>query len=123
MTPRVPRPALGWPLRIQKHISQPWFDHIVSGVKLVEGRPALGSFERVGPGSLVEFFNDEDVVLVRILAKRHYSGFREMLQREGLEYVLPGVLELEDGVQVYERFYPESPDGGVVALELEQIIQ
>lgn len=46
-----------------------------------------------------------------------------MLEKEGLENVLPGVKSIEEGIQVYRRFYDEEKEKkyGVVAIEIEPL--
>jgi len=46
-----------------------------------------------------------------------------MLKKEGIENVLPGVKNIEEGVQIYRQFYSEEREKkyGVVAIEVEPI--
>jgi ASC-1-like (ASCH) protein len=51
---------------------------------------------------------------------RHYATFTEALKDIELERVLPGVKSIEEGVKIYEQFYPlESQiEHGVVLFRL-----
>ena len=48
-----------------------------------------------------------------------------MLEREGIERVLPGVHNIEEGVRIYRQFYTEEEEKnyGVVAIEIEPILE
>lgn len=90
------------------------------GRKKVEGRLYDEKRQKIRPGDTIIF---ENRLMVVVKDVRVYSSFREMLEREGIENVLPGVESVEEGVAVYRRFYPEEKERkyGVAAIEVEPI--
>ncbi|XP_021906811.1 uncharacterized protein LOC110821325 [Carica papaya] len=85
------------------------------GLKTIEGRCAGGVYNRIAPGTSILVnkcvaFAVEDV--------HQYASFSEMLEAEGLAKVLPGVETVEEGVQVYRKFYTEEKErsNGVIAI-------
>lgn len=106
-------------------LDDPWFMLVESRVKTIEGRLRKGKFVDVAPGMELEILSKRgDAIRAHIVAIRHYSSFREYLLQEGLERTLPGVLSLDDGVEVYRRYYSQGLDEicGVVAMEMLLIV-
>ncbi len=93
---------------------------IAEGRKKVEGRLYDEKRQGIRPGDTILF---ENRLMCVVKDVRTYSSFREMLEREGLENVLPGMESIEEGVKVYRRFYPEEDEKryGVVAIEVEPV--
>ena len=93
---------------------------IAEGRKRIEGRLYDEKRQAIKPGDEIVFEN-KLVCVVKDL--RVYPSFREMLEREGIENVLPGVESIEEGVRVYRRFYSEEKERkyGVVAIEVEPV--
>ena len=61
--------------------------------------------------------------MTRIKNKTLYKSFSEYLEAEGLNVCLPGIEELEDGLNVYYKYYTKEKEAefGIVAIELEII--
>jgi len=57
---------------------------------------------------------------VRVAETATYSSFKEMLEEETLEAVLPGVQSLAEGENVYRRFYTQQQEqqSGVLAIKV-----
>jgi ASC-1-like (ASCH) protein len=93
---------------------------IAEGRKKVEGRLYDEKRQKIKPGDEITF---ENRLMCVVKDVRVYSSFREMLEKEGIENVLPGVDSLEEGVGVYRRFYSEERERryGVAAIEIEPI--
>jgi len=93
---------------------------IATGKKRIEGRLYDEKRQKIQPGDTIIF---ENRLMCVVKDVRVYSSFREMLERESIENVLPGVENVEEGVKVYRRFYPEEKERkyGVVAIEVESI--
>jgi len=91
---------------------------IAEGRKRVEGRLYDEKRQGIKPGDMIIFENQLIAVVKDV---RVYPSFREMLEREGVENVLPGVESIEEAVKVYRRFYSEEKEKkyGVVAIEVE----
>jgi len=90
--------------------------------KKVEGRLYDEKRKQINPGDAIVF---EGKLKVRVKSIRKYSSFKEMLEREGIERVLPGVHNIEEGVRIYRQFYTEEEEKkyGVVAIEIEPILE
>ena len=111
------------------HVSEPWFSLLKSGKKKAEGRLNKGIFEKLNIGDIVVWFtmnketNEKMEFSSEIIDKQRYNTFREMLENEGLENVLPdkNVESIEDGVSVYRRWYNEDMEKkfGVLAIKIK----
>ncbi|XP_057958041.1 uncharacterized protein LOC131150955 isoform X1 [Malania oleifera] len=97
------------------HVQEPFFSQIKDGQKTIEGRCASGNYNRIGPGDLIIV---NKCVVLEVQDVHWYASFSEMLQAEGLTKVLPGVKTIEEGVQVYRKFYTEDKErsNGVLAI-------
>ena len=106
------------------HINHEWFQHLVSKAKVIEGRLYDEKRRRISRGDYILFkCRDDETIYCRVLNVRVYDSFKDMLTSEGLDKVLPGVSNVEEGVKVYRRYYSEIDERtyGVIALELEAI--
>ncbi|RLF90227.1 isomerase [Thermococci archaeon] len=93
---------------------------IKEGKKRIEGRLYDEKRRRIKEGDIIIF---EGKLRAKVKALRIYPSFKEMLKKEGIENVLPGVKNIEEGVQIYRQFYSEEREKkyGVVAIEVEPI--
>ncbi|XP_042445079.1 uncharacterized protein LOC122029995 isoform X1 [Zingiber officinale] len=101
------------------HVKEPFFSQLRDGLKTVEGRCALGLYNRIAPRSLILF---NKCLLLEVTHVKHYNSFSEMLQVEILANVLPGIMSVEDGIQVYRKFYTEEKEmsNGVLAISVKR---
>ncbi|KAL2920910.1 maturase K [Bienertia sinuspersici] len=76
-------------IKFELHVQEPYFSQLKDGMKTVEGRCAVGNYNRIESGDLI-FFNK--CLMLEVQDIRHYSSFLEMLGTENLEDVLPGGL-------------------------------
>jgi len=106
----------------QMGLKEEYLDLIRDGKKKVEGRLYDEKRRQINPGDAIVF---EGKLKVRVKSIRRYSSFKEMLEREGIERVLPGVHNIEEGVRIYRQFYTEEEEKnyGVVAIEIEPILE
>ncbi|KAL5848311.1 hypothetical protein ACOSQ4_006324 [Xanthoceras sorbifolium] len=102
------------------HVDEPFFSLIKDGVKTVEGRCAVGDYNRIGSGAMILL---NKCMLLEVQCVRHYASFLEMLEAENLEKVLPGVQTIEEGVRIYRKFYVEEKErsNGVLAICVSSI--
>ncbi|WP_457753345.1 ASCH domain-containing protein [Thermococcus sp.] len=93
---------------------------IAEGKKKIEGRLYDEKRRQIKPGDIIIF---EGKLKVKVKDIRVYPSFREMLKKEGLENVLPGIKSIEEGVRIYRQFYTEEEEKkwGVAAIEIEPI--
>jgi ASC-1-like (ASCH) protein len=105
------------------HISEPWFSFIRDGHKKVEGRPNKILFQNMQIGSILVIYNNKlnEEYRVKIIDKKKYSTFYDMLEKEGINNVLPGVNTIEKGVEIYRQWYDEKieTEYGVIGLHME----
>ncbi|XP_021752381.1 uncharacterized protein LOC110717901 isoform X1 [Chenopodium quinoa] len=102
-------------IKFEIHVQEPYFSQLKDGMKTVEGRCAVGNYNRIQSGDLV-FFNK--CLMLEVQDVRHYSSFLEMLKAETLKVVLPGLLTIEEGEKVYRNFYTKEKEqsNGVLAI-------
>lgn len=102
------------------HVSEPWFSLIKNGKKTIEGRLNRDPTKyKVGDTLIIK---NKDTIELKITALTTYKSFKEMLEKEGLDKVLPdeSVKTIEDGINIYYKFYkPEDEEKyGVIAIQL-----
>jgi len=103
---------------INLFVKELYFQQIKQGLKTVEGRLAKEKYVNLKNGTAISFNNSYETTLEKVEV---YPSFKTMLETVGLERVLPGVLTLESGVEVYRQFYSLEEEllYGVVAIFLE----
>jgi len=101
-------------------LQEEYLKAIAEGRKKVEGRLYDEKRQGIRPGDTIIF---ENKLMVVVKDVRVYSSFREMLENEGLENVLPGVKSIEEGLKIYRKFYSEEKEKryGVAAIEVEPV--
>ncbi|OIS99098.1 PREDICTED: uncharacterized protein LOC109230788 [Nicotiana attenuata] len=97
------------------HVQEPYFSLLRSGQKTIEGRCAVGHYNKIEPGAFILF---NKCLLLKVQDVHHYHSFCEMLEAENLQDLLPGVDTIEEGVQVYRKFYSKEKErsNGVLAI-------
>ncbi|OMO90288.1 hypothetical protein CCACVL1_07414 [Corchorus capsularis] len=102
-------------INFQLHVHEPYFTQLKDGLKTVEGRCAVGDYNRIGSGALILF---NKCLVLEVQDVHHYDSFFKMLEAESLAKVLPGVKTIDEGVQVYRKFYSEEKEmsNGVLAI-------
>jgi ASC-1-like (ASCH) protein len=108
-----------------EHVSEPWFTLIKLGLKTVEGRKNKGRFKEMNVGDIIEWKNSdfgERSFLTKIIGKSVYNTFEEYLETEGLDKCLPGIDTMEEGLNVYFKYFTKEDEEqyGVVAIQLEE---
>ncbi|XP_049343660.1 LOW QUALITY PROTEIN: uncharacterized protein LOC125807948 [Solanum verrucosum] len=103
------------------HVQEPYFSLLRNGQKTVEGRCAVGHYNKIESGAFILI---NKCLILQVQDVRHYYSFREMLEAESLKEVLPGVDTTEEGVQVYRKFYSEEKErsNGVLAISVKKLI-
>jgi ASC-1-like (ASCH) protein len=127
--PTLPLPTLPLPTYTE-HLSEPWFTLISLGLKTVEGRKNKGRFKDMNIGEIIKWTNNdfaptlkERTILTQIVSKSTYKTFNEYLNMETLEKCLPGINSLEDGINIYYKYFTKDDEKtyGVVAIGLKLI--
>ncbi len=96
-----------------------WFELIMKSEKVIEGRVLDEKRKKIRVGHLIEFkdVNSERRLYCKVRRISIYNNFREMLEREGTERVLPG-MSVDEGEKVYQKYYGLDA-GPVLALRIE----
>jgi len=100
---------------------------IKQGEKPVEARVAIPMFEKWQEGDTIRFFsrrNSRIEVIVKIVGKKRYKTFRQMLEAEGVENLIPGVRSINEGERMYlkiPKYAEREKQYGVLAFRLELI--
>jgi len=107
---------------IECSVQEPWFTLIESGLKTVEGRLYKGRFVDFKRGDTVKWFVEgtKRECFTEIVDIVRYSSFEDMLHKETVKHVLPGVPDVESGVNVYRKFYTKEKEAeyGVQAIHV-----
>lgn len=95
-----------------------WFGGIVIGDKKVEGRSLKDKFKNLNVGDKITFTDGDNKYHAVVNKLTNYNSFREMLISEKIENVLPEVLTIEEGCEIYRKFYSEDLEKkyGVLAI-------
>jgi ASC-1-like (ASCH) protein len=109
-----------------ENLSEPWFTLILLGLKTVEGRKNKGRFKEMKVGDIVKWTNNDfglREVMTRITGKQEYRTFQEYLEAEGLERCLPGIKNIDSGLDVYFKYFTKEDEAtyGVIAIRLELV--
>jgi ASC-1-like (ASCH) protein len=104
-------------------VSQPWFNLIKEGKKIVEGRLNKSVFAHLKVHDIVIWMNKESKCKSKIIYINEYKSFKEMLEREGLTNVLPGITNIDEGIMIYRQYYSEHDEKqyGVLAIGIKII--
>ena len=98
----------------EKNLSEPWFSLIKLGIKIVEGRLNKGEFANMKTGDIILFSNNElgfeRKFTIKIKNTTYYDNFKIYLENETLEKCLPGIDNIEDGLNVYYKYYKKSDE-------------
>ncbi|KAH9727438.1 ASCH domain-containing protein [Citrus sinensis] len=102
-------------VEFELHVQEPFFSFIKDGLETVEGRCTISDYNSIGPGSVILL---NKCMMLKVQSVCHYDSFSEMLEAESLVKVLPGVKTIEEGVQIYRKFYTEEKErsNGVLAI-------
>lgn len=92
-----------------KHLSEPWFSLIKLKIKKCEGRLRKGDFTKINKGDYIKFENNDFGFLrsfyVKITSIHYYDSFKDFLIVEKLEKCLPSIETIEEGLQIYHKYY------------------
>jgi len=101
---------------LMKNIVEPYMSFILSGQKTIEGRLNYGKFKDLEVGDVLHIGPDEIKFTIERL--NVYRSFREMIQNEGIENVVPDKNTIDEAVEVYYRFYTKEQEEEFGALAI-----
>jgi len=117
----MPPPSASLTLKVQAT----YLTALRDGHKTHEGRLARPQYLALQPGNYLSIRSagaqDTDARTFQVRSVTFYKTFRDMLAAHGIAVFLPGVVDIEEAVEVY-RGFPGYAEGevemGVVAVEV-----
>ena len=106
------------------NVKKKYFQSILNESKTVEGRINKGKFQKINKGDLVSFCSGDNRLSARIVEKKIYKSFENMINQEGISSLLPDVSSVEQGIEIYNSFpgyQEEVKKYGCVAFRLQVI--
>ncbi len=91
-------------------VSEPWFSYLKNKKKRIEGRLNKGVFSTLEKGENIKFVNGNDSFKAKIKKIVKYNTFEEYLSQEGLKRTLPKVLTIEEGCNIYYKYYTKEQE-------------
>ncbi|MCX6811142.1 MAG: ASCH domain-containing protein [Candidatus Berkelbacteria bacterium] len=106
---------------ISIHKQDPYYSMVINGLKTVEGRLNKGKFAEIEIGDVLMMLPGGKKF--RVIGKRKYKTFKEMLKSEGIKNILPDQDNVEDAIKIYRRFYKKSEEKkfGALAIRIKRI--
>jgi ASC-1-like (ASCH) protein len=86
-------------------VSEPWFTLMKSKKKKIEGRLNKGVFATLKKGDTVKFINNDNHFNAKIKKIVKYDTFKEYLSQEGLKRTLPNIKTIDEGCNIYYKYY------------------
>lgn len=100
-------------------VQEPYLSFILNEQKTVEGRLNKGKFKDLKIGDVLLIGPEEK----RFLIERTivYKTFREMIEKEGIENVIPDKDNIDEAEAVYYKFYTKEQEKefGVLAIVIK----
>lgn len=105
------------------HRAEPYYSLVKRGQKTIECRVRKGKYRLIKPGDHIVINNQEETDSFEVLVKdvRPYKTFRELLESEPLNQVIPEVKTVDEAERIiFDRFYTKEQEKefGVVAIEV-----
>ena len=104
---------------IDFNVKEPYLEFMKTGKKTIEGRLNKGKFHSLTEGDKLRL-TDGSELKFEVIGKRNYDSFAEMIDKEGINNVIPDKETIESARQVYYQFYTPEQERkfGVVAIEV-----
>lgn len=99
------------------NVQEPYYSDIITGKKIVEGRLNRDKFFNLQIGDILKINNKFNF---KVVAKNIYTDFRKMIEKEGVENVLPDKRTVDDALAIYYKFYSKEDEKkyGVVGIKI-----
>ncbi len=106
---------------IPLNVQEPYLSFILNGQKTVEGRLNKGKFKDLKVGDVLLIGPEENKFLIERTTV--YKSFREMIEKEGIENVIPDKDNIDDAEAVYYKFYTKEQEKefGVLSIKIKFI--
>jgi len=105
---------------ISINVQEPYHSFILEGKKTVEGRLNKGKFASINVDDVLEL--EPEKIRFSVIEKNIYRSFKEMIEQEGIENVIPDKNNIDEAVDVYYKFYTKEQEDefGVVAIRIKK---
>ena len=106
-------------------LNSPWFEYIKEGSKVYEGRCNWKQASQYTIGDILNISHHTDPLeppfAVEIIDIHKFDTFETALTTLGLSKVLPGIETIEEGIQIYLKYYRLSTqlENGVLIIEIK----
>lgn len=104
-------------------VSDPWFAYIQNRRKIYEGRRWWPKTKDIHADDFICFWRSgypKETCIKRVKQVHVFPSFAKALQTLGLEYILPDVETIEEGVKIYRKFVSQATEEkeGICMIEL-----
>lgn len=107
------------------HRTEPYFTFVKNGQKTIEGRIAKDKYKNIKVDDRFIVHNDDetDSIEVKVIGIRKYPSIKELLEHEDLQKILPNAKNINEGLEIYKKFYTEKQqkEFGVIAIEIKRV--
>ncbi len=102
-------------------VQNPWFQYIKDKKKKIEWRLNKGIFKSFIKGEKIKIKNGNEYIIAIIKKIRKYNTFEEYLSKEGLRKTLPNINTINEGCDIYYKFYTKEQEKeyGILAIEIK----
>jgi ASC-1-like (ASCH) protein len=107
--------------KIPLDVQEPYLSFILNEQKTIEGRLNKGKFKDLKIGDILLIGPEKKRFLIERTTV--YKTFREMIEKEGIENVIPDKDNIDDAESVYYKFYTKEQEKefGVLAIKIKVI--
>lgn len=93
------------------------FNYLSSRDKKIEGRLYKGIFKKIKENDIIEFCFQNQTLLAKIEELKKYDNFYSFLISEEMHFILPGVKEIDEGLKIYNEYYPKNKNTKVIGIK------
>ncbi|MFA6551845.1 MAG: ASCH domain-containing protein [Patescibacteria group bacterium] len=107
--------------KINFNVQEPYYSFLLSGQKTIEGRLNKGKFAKLKSGDVL-LLAPQDIPF-KVVDIKIYKTFAEMLEKEGIQRVIPDKTSVSEAVATYHSFYTPNDEKqfGVITIFLERL--
>lgn len=104
---------------IPLEVQEPYLSFILSGQKTIEGRLNKGKYKDLKIGDILLIGPEEKMFFIERITI--YETFREMIEKEGVENVIPDKDNIDDAESIYYKFYKKEQEKefGVLGIKIK----
>lgn len=93
-------------------VQEKWFDTIKNKEKIIECQLDKDEFN-IGDEIVINKLKNKmiiDFLHAKIIRITKYKSFKDYLSQEGLRRTLPGIKTIDDGINIYHKFYKKEDE-------------